>query len=321
MDGLGQSAFPEGARPARGCAPESPALPAFEVLNGDALSLLRAMPPDIVQCTVTSPPYWNLRDYCVDGQLGREPTLDEYVSKTVEVFREVRRVLRPDGTLWLNVGDCYASKAVPGICRSGELIGIPWLLAFALRKDGWLLRSEILWHKPNPMPESVKTRPTRCHEQVFLLAKDPKYFYDAAAIAEPAIWASDRRAGAGRIRYGGKRNGREGTGQESFVWTVAVQHFRGAHFAVFPEKLVEPCILAGSRPRDLVLDPFSGSGTTGAVAVRHGRRFVGLELNPEYAGMARQRICESLEGAAFSRQPGRFPSCAGDCAPGKVAVV
>lgn len=289
----------------------------FEVRVGDCLHLLRAMPSDSVQCAVTSPPYWNLRDYGVSGQLGREATLGEYVAKMVEVFREVRRVLRPDGTLWLNIGDRYASRTILGICRSGELVGIPWLLALALRADGWYLRSEIIWHKPNPMPESVKTRPTRCHEQLFLLTRSSKYFYDAQAIAERAIWAGDKRTGAGRIKYGGKRNGQKGTGQESFVsisetrnkrtvWKIAVQHFKGAHFAVFPEKLVEPCILAGSRPGDTVLNLFSGSGTTGAVAVRLGRQFIGLELNPDYAAMARRRISESMEEAVVSLLPRQF---------------
>ena len=296
---------------------------AFEVRVGDCLHLLRAMPSDSVQCAVTSPPYWSLRDYGVGGQLGREATPDAYIAKMVEVFREVRRVLRPDGTLWLNIGDRYASKKIPGICKPGDLVGIPWLLALALRGDGWRLRSEMIWHKPNPMPESVKTRPTRCHEQLFLLTKSAKYFYDPEAVAEPAIWASDRRAGAGRIRYGGKRNGQKGTGQESFVsisetrnkrtvWTIAVQHFKGAHFAVFPEKLVEPCILAGSRRGDIVLDPFSGSGTAGLVAVRHDRHFIGLELNPEYAAMARQRISESLEEHVVSPRPRQFPGCGVD---------
>ena len=181
------------------------------------MRLLRAMLSDSIQCTVTLPPYWNPPDHGMDGQFAREATPDLYIRKMIEVFREVRRVLRPDGTLWLNIGDSYAAKAISGVCKPGELVGIPWRLALALSGDGWWLRSEIIWHKPNPMPESVKTRPTRCHEQVFLLAKGAKYFYDSEAVAEPAIWASDRRAGTGRIRYGGKRNGQKGTGQEIFV--------------------------------------------------------------------------------------------------------
>jgi DNA modification methylase len=297
--------------------------PTFEVRIGDCVRSLKAMPSGSVQSAVTSPPYWNLRDYGADGQLGLEGTPQAYLANMVAVFRELRRVLRDDGTLWLNIGDSYSNKNLSGWCKGSELVGMPWHLAFALQQDGWYLRSEVIWHKPNPMPESVKNRPTRCHEQVFLFSKNRKYAYDATAIEEPAIWADDKRSGAGRIRYGGKRNGDAGTGQESFVsikatrnkrtvWQVAVQHFKGAHFAVFPEKLVEPCLLAGTQPGDIVVDPFSGSGTTGVVAVRHGRHFVGLELNPEYAQMATDRILNAIETPLISVFPWKWDNLPGN---------
>jgi DNA modification methylase len=279
----------------------APPLPAFEVRLGDAVEQLKNLPETCIQTVITSPPYYQLRDYGADGQIGQESTPDGFINALVQVFRQVRRVLKDDGTLWLNLGDGYASKKAPGFCKSSELFGMPWRVALALSADGWYLRSEVIWHKPNPMPESVKTRPTRCHEHLFLFSKSKKYFYDAKAIEEPAIWANDKRAGEGRIRYGGKRNGDTGTGQESFVsigatrnkrtvWNIAVQHFAGAHFAVFPAKLVEPCVLAGCRPGDIVLDPFSGSGTSGVVAVTYGRHYLGVELNPEYRIMSERRI-------------------------------
>lgn len=319
------------------------------IVVGDAWSALASFPVRSVRTCVTSPPYFGLRDYGVDGQIGLEPTPDQYVSELVAVFREVRRVLCDDGTLWLNLGDSYATAtatgpqgraglramrtfAAEGMAPRGDvapknLLGIPWRVAFALQADGWYLRQDIIWAKPNPMPESVTDRCTKSHEYVFLLSKSPRYYYDVAAIAEPSIYGAmdgratperpgyfapgqtpqmrsrprDRRAGAGRIAYDGKRVGQPGTGQEAFVsidatrnrrdvWTVASQPFPGAHFAVMPEALAEPCVLAGSAEGDTVLDPFAGSGTVGVVALRHQRNFIGVELNPEYARMAAERI-------------------------------
>jgi len=263
----------------------------------------------------------------VDSQLGLEPTPEAYVKRMVAVFREVRRVLRDDGTLWLNLGDSYNSGAEVG--RHGglgaagvidaprqygvrvtglkpkDLVGIPWRVAFALQADGWTLRSDIIWAKPNSMPESVTDRPTKSHEYLFLLSKSPRYYYDADAISEPIAQSTKNDArlgvvsGTGRPRYsddqrascpsgmaGGNRAGRN----RRTVWTIPTQPFPGAHFAVFPPSLVEPCILAGSREDDLVIDPFAGSGTVGVVCRKHQRRFLGIELNPEYATMARGRL-------------------------------
>ncbi len=274
----------------------------------------------------------------VDSQLGLERTPEEYVSHMVEVFREVRRVLADDGTLWLNLGDSYvgsgmtggtASKegtdsragrmfhgnrrdTVPGM-KQKDLTGIPWMVAFALRSDGWYLRSDIIWAKPNPMPESVTDRPTKAHEYMFLLSKSERYYYDAAAIQEQGVgtWNSYRSTlntggdkgaavvgngkkqstyGAGTFHRDEERAGRN----RRTVWSIATEPFPGAHFAVMPTALVEPCILAGSAPGDLVLDPFAGSGTVGVVALRHGRRFVGCELNPDYVAMARRRVAGPL---------------------------
>ncbi len=325
---------------------------------GDALEVLRTLPAGRVRCCVTSPPYWGLRDYGVAGQLGLERTPDEYVARLVEVFREVRRVLADDGTLWLNLGDCYASSPCgnpddartsgltsPGrgkdaISRAGkrntivaglkpkDLVGIPWRVAFALQADGWWLRSDIIWAKLNPMPESVSDRPTKSHEYLFLLSKSASYYYDAAAIAEPSITTDPRRPygseGAWQMdgrpdvqKHGGKpRKGVVGPRQDDnlwnsangcgfpssdfsvrnrrTVWSIATEPFPGAHFAVMPTALVEPCILAGSAPGDLVLDPFAGSGTVGVVALRHGRRFIGIDLSPAYVEMARRRISGPL---------------------------
>lgn len=298
------------------------------ILQGNCLDWLPALRSDTFDCCVTSPPYWGLRDYGVEGQLGLERTPEEYVSRMVEVFREVRRVLKPTGTLWLNLGDSYAahpgqrkstdkagakqttnagavsigSRHVEGL-KPKDLVGIPWMVAFALRADGWWLRQDIVWHKPNPMPESVKDRCTKAHEYVFLLTKSERYYYDAGAVAEKADCAGELRSFS-TVKKAARAIGHEATGNEKpgappveisttrnrrSVWTVATEPTPDAHFATMPTKLVEPCILAGSPTGGLVLDPFSGAGTTGLVATKHGRRYVGIELNPEYVGISRNR--------------------------------
>lgn len=303
------------------------------LIRGDA----RALPiaAGAVQCCVTSPPYWNLRDYGVAGQLGLESTPDAYVQSMVAVFREVWRVLRDDGTLWLNLGDsfnAYNGGAGPSTSLSRgaqtterpdlptgyglrckalkpkDLVGIPWRVAFALQADGWYLRSDIIWAKPNPMPESVTDRPTKAHEYLFLLTKNQRYYYDKDAICEPYQDATLKRGksirqvaadGHKTYRFNGEPLDAEsverGRNARS-VWSISSQPYRDAHFAVMPEKLVEPCILAGSKPGDLVLDPFAGSGTVGVVARRYARRFIGTELNPIYIGMARKRIAHTQNG-------------------------
>jgi DNA modification methylase len=289
-----------------------------------------------VQTCVTSPPYFGLRDYGHEGQIGLEPTPEAYIAAMVEVFRCVRDVLADDGTLWLNLGDSYARSAGPeesklatthtigvGYKRVAEnggapqkenrpppglkpkdLIGIPWMLAFALRADGWYLRQDIIWHKPNPMPESVRDRCTKAHEYIFLLSKSARYYFDSHAIAEPAqYFGKDNRSGKGNIRYEGKRTegDAKANGQQSFVtinetrnkrsvWTVTTKPYKGAHFATFPPDLITPCILAGSKQGDVVLDPFMGSGTTAQVAVQHGRQYLGCELNPVYEAMQQERL-------------------------------
>ena len=303
----------------------------FRLIPGDCLAGLATLPDASVHCCVTSPPYWGLRDYGVDGQLGLEPTPGEYVAKMVAVFREVKRVLRDDGTLWLNLGDSFfsttkgsggpdSSSTLVGTkaehngqrmesrmlsagdtgIKPKDLVGIPWRVAFALQADGWYLRSDIIWSKPNPMPESVTDRPTKAHEYLFLLSKSERYHYDAAAIAEDASRGSAvSRFDSGKTAT--HQGGRAQTGERAesdtrnrrSVWTIPTQPFAGAHFAVMPEALVEPCILAGCPAGGLVLDPFTGSGTVGSVARRLGREFVGAELNPDYAEMARKRIAET----------------------------
>lgn len=385
----------------------------WEVRQGDALALLRALEGGSVHCVVTSPPFWGLRDYGVVGQYGLESTPEEYVSQMVAVFREVRRVLRDDGTLWLNMGDTYANGGRGGMgdastlnggteshdasmrallargeaarrppegLKPKDLVGIPWRVAFALQADGWWLRSDVIWSKPNPMPESVTDRPTKAHEYLFLLSKSATYYYDAEVIAEASVDAPGISRGGSLSRFGPtealiaaeahrgtKEYGSSGKRNRRSVWTIATQPFPGSHFAVMPEALVEPCILAGTSPqacekcgapwervverepvpvrpnfdgkrgtlpksagrggdeRDragnvattttgwrsscscentgsadcLVLDPFAGSGTVGVVALRHGRRFLGLELNAEYVTMARRRIA----GPLFAESP------------------
>lgn len=328
---------------------------------GDCLETLRTLPDQSVQCCVTSPPYFGLRDYGHDGQIGLEPTPDDFTAKLVEVFREVHRVLRDDGTLWLNLGDSYAGyhgnknaayDAAPsnkggyfenqrasivglGGLKQKDLIGIPWRVAFALQADGWYLRQDIIWSKPNPMPESVRDRCTKAHEYLFLLSKSPRYYYDAEAVSEEVADSTVERLTqpklddqAGSIRVPGKTNGamkavgraytfNRKTGQPSqhrqdreeieyrgrrnkrSVWTVPTMPFREAHFATFPEALIEPCILAGSCPGDTILDPFGGAGTTGVVAQRLGRQYILCELNPEYAEIAERRIRNTQPGLAL----------------------
>lgn len=313
----------------------------WEIRCGDALEALRQFSDNSVQCCVTSPPYWGLRDYGMPGQIGLEVTPEKYVARLVVVFREVSRVLRPDGTLWLNLGDSYAQSEIrhrnkesesSGLAasrgewsrsvaqtgrrpdhglKSKDLIGIPWRVAFALQADGWWLRSDIVWSKPNPMPESVTDRPTKAHEFLFLLSKSESYFYDADAIRQPNVREWDESNGgtwaygkgdAQRVAERGKAGTHSGPyplpnpkgANRRTVWTIPTQPFPDAHFAVMPQALVEPCVLAGTKPGDTVLDPFAGSGTVGVVANRHGRRFVGIELNPTYCEMARRRIAGPL---------------------------
>lgn len=325
-----------------------------------------------VQACVTSPPYFGLRDYGHEGQIGLEQTPEKYIAAMVEVFRCVHDVLAEDGTLWLNIGDSYAAQRggthMPAQTVSGgvngkgnerafrgmgdekrgashrnasaiglkhkDLIGIPWMLAFALRADGWYLRQDIIWHKPNPMPESVRDRCTKAHEYLFLLSKSERYYYDAKAIAQPIAESSKARLaqpnlpnqkGSDRVpgktngnmkavgpRFGGSKYGDDqreesrtksgneymggdGLANRRSVWTVATRPYKGAHFATFPPALIEPCILAGSRSGDIVLDPFMGSGTTAYVAKMHDRKYLGCELNPEYQALQNERI-DSLGG-------------------------
>lgn len=314
------------------------------IFCGDALEQLRTLEAESVHTCVTSPPYYNLRDYGVAGQIGMESTPEEYIDKLVEVFRAVWRVLRPDGTLWVNIGDSYATrsgaqppaniknscghtaKRPPSGYKCKDLIGIPWMLAFALRADGWYLRQDIIWAKPNCMPESVRDRCTKSHEYIFLLSKSPRYYFDAAAISEPIAGSSTKRylqnieQQRGSDRQPGKTNGimkaalpRFGGGlrrNKRDVWAISTGGFKGAHFAVFPERLVEPCILAGCPEGGTVLDPFAGSGTTGVVAKRLGRGFVGCEINPEYCQMAINRINMNNCSVCNLVQPGAVcPIC------------
>lgn len=345
------------------------------IYHGDVREQLAALPNESVQTVVTSPPYWGLRDYGVEGQIGLEPTPEAFIETMVGVFREVRRVLRDDGTCWINIGDSYASGAIGGSnvgekntlstgSKSGyhtrpktenetakrrpvpyglkpkDLVGIPWMLAFALRADGWYLRSEIIWHKKNPMPESVTDRPTKAHEQIFLLSKSPRYYYDAEAIKEQveggaharvpgnhAHAAADaygkgdekHRTKGGLVKFSERKRAEAGSGiknntsmdaaltemvdrrNKRSVWTVASQPFSEAHFATFPPKLIEPCILAGAAPGAVVLDPFHGAGTTGMVALEHGRAYVGIELNADYIAMSVPRLEHAIaQGRLFA---------------------
>lgn len=340
-----------------------------KIYEGDCYEVLKTLPDESVNCCITSPPYYGLRDYGMDGQIGLEETPEDYINRLIDVFHEVKRVLKNDGTLWLNIGDSYATgggryarqqsknpgvgannekaqNSVPFVgtpqgCKGKDLIGIPWMLAFALRNDGWYLRQDIIWSKPNPMPESVKDRCTKSHEYIFLLSKMPTYYFDYEAIQEEAKWKDDKRASQDRIEYDGKRSeGDDSHAQKSFVgfskktvpirfggnkygdnddphfatksgkewipqeqegtivrnkmdvWSIAVKPTKEAHFATYPEDLVEPCILAGSMRGGIILDPFFGSGTTGRVAERLGRDWIGIELNPKYIEIAERRTSD-----------------------------
>ena len=349
------------------------------ILHGNCIETLKTIPDESVDCCITSPPYYGLRDYGTgtwvggnpncphkrlskfsentatghaqeelignvgdaiyksvcplcgavreDKQIGLEETPEQYIENLVNVFREVKRILKPDGTLWVNIGDSYNGNKIGNTevnkhktavtdsfkkklwdgAKCKDLIGIPWLLAFALRSDGWYLRQDIIWHKPNPMPESVKDRCTKSHEYIFLLSKSPKYYFDYEAIQEEAICKDDRRAGMGHIDYDGKRGGNQTSlGQQSFVsisetrnkrdvWSVIPSHYKEAHFATFPEELVTPMILAGCPKDGIVLDPFMGSGTTGAVAILNKRHYIGCELNEAYIEMANRRIADATK--------------------------
>jgi len=306
----------------------------IKILNGDCRDVLKTLPDQSVHTCVTSPPYFGLRDYGHAGQMGLEPTPDEFVSELVNVFREVRRVLRDDGTLWLNLGDSYAGsgkgrngdgspnvdlqskqatsagtiignliKSKTPDCKPKDLIGIPWRVAFALQADGWYLRQDIIWHKPNPMPESVTDRCTKAHEYIFLLSKSPKYYFDHEAIKEPVAASSiirltqpniSAQVGSNRVPF--KTNGTmKAVGNTEMrnkrsVWTVTTKPFKSPHFATFPQDLIEPCILAGCPEGGTVLDPFGGAGTTGLVASNNNRNAILIELNKEYVNLSIDRI-------------------------------
>ncbi|QJQ21437.1 site-specific DNA-methyltransferase [Pseudomonas sp. SK] len=315
------------------------------ILVGDCIEMMRTLPDQSAHTCITSPPYFGLRDYGVDGQIGLEASPREFIESMVAVFREVHRVLRDDGTLWVNLGDSYASggrggggrymaergdgawqgkgdatgwRSAPAGWKHKDLLGLPWRLAIALQDEGWYLRQDIIWHKPNPMPESIKDRCTKAHEYLFLLSKSPRYYFDQDAIREPARAqtapesASRRNSFARETKYTDGEHGQTAqhrTGRDDVdydetrnkrsVWTVATASFKGAHFATFPPDLIRPCVQAGSPRGGLVLDPFGGAGTTALVAMQEGRKSVICELNPEYAALARQRLDTAwIEGAA-----------------------
>ena len=307
-----------------------------KILQGDVLARLKDIPDNYVQMVCTSPPYWALRDYGAEGQFGLEPTPEGYVEKLVEIGQELKRVLRDDGTFWLNLGDTYwgggwrgaelnkrsgdmqkghqgshcgdamsMGKGSHSLIKPKDMVGIPWRSAFGLQADGWYLRQDIIWSKPNPMPESVVDRCTKAHEYIFLLSKSKNYYYDSNAIKQP--YKENTKPGS---QFGGKKGNSElgmksklqkseqgyfemkdGANMRS-VWTIPVRPFKGAHFATFPEKIPELCIRAGSKEGDIVLDPFFGSGTTGWVAQRLGRNWLGIELNPDYIKIAEERFIQ-----------------------------
>lgn len=310
------------------------------IIIGDALEVTKRIADNYVDCCITSPPYYGLRDYGVLGQIGQEESPEEYIEKLVILFREIRRILRPDGTLWVNIGDCYSGsgkgrlkdgthsmgkskssdyegvssgflKKTKSNCKDKDLIGIPWMLAFALRADGWYLRQEIIWQKPNAMPESVKDRCTRSHEHIFMLAKSKTYYYNAEAIKETCVNGdpSRPRGSRGTERHNAGLRKQDAVNKSTYtgfneryfsgekrkyrnkrdVWTVSTAGFKGAHFATFPERLIVPCVLAGSREGGTIIDPFFGAGTTGKVAKDNGRAFIGIEINVDYAKISADR--------------------------------
>jgi len=305
------------------------------ILHGHVLDKLQEIESKSIQCVVTSPPYWGLRNYQVEKQLGLEKTPEEYVEKMVEVFREIKRVLKKDGTVWLNLGDTYCgnigdNKAgfneryygkkfktdkqsdtfknikidIKHPTKPKDLVGIPWRVAFALQSDGWYLRQDIIWHKPNPMPESVTDRCTKAHEYIFLLTKSARYYYDNDAIREPSKESTLKRLNQNIGEQSGSYTPSKGNGNmkavgdldkgrnKRSVWTINTQPYKEAHFATFPKKLPELCIKAGSSKGDIILDPFFGSGTTGYVAQKLGRRWIGIELNEEYIKIANKRFAQ-----------------------------
>lgn len=285
-----------------------------EIICGDALTVLRSMPGESVQCVCTSPPYFGLRDYGCDGQIGLEETPELYVCRLAEVFREVRRVLKPNGVCWINIGDSYAVNGTWAHIKPKDLIGVPWMLAFALRDDGWWLRSDVIWNKTNSMPQSVKDRPTSSYEHIFLLAKSRTYYFNHEAIKEPVAAGTVERMKRGNSTKHKYIEGAPGQRTQSIikprknrsgedidiptmrnkrdVWTVCTNSYRGVHFATFPVELIKPCILAGCPKDGIVLDPFIGSGTTAVVALMEGRNYIGIELNPEYCNLARERVAK-----------------------------
>jgi DNA modification methylase len=274
------------------------------ILIGDAKEKLKELETESIQSVITSPPYWGLRDYGHAEQIGLEKNPNEYINNMVKIFDEVLRVLKKDGTLWLNIADSYSSISDSKIgLKNKDLVGIPWMLAFALRMNGWYLRQDIIWSKPSPMPEPIKDRCTKSHEYIFLLTKSSKYYFDYEAIREPRVSTGNNHQFGGK-KYNDPNNliydsvgsiyKSDGMRNKRDVWNVASKPFKGAHFAVMPELLVEPCLLAGSKPNDTILDPFAGSGTVGVVAKKHNRNFIGIELNADYAKIANDRINETL---------------------------
>jgi len=279
----------------------------FKILQGDCREQLSNLAANSIDCCITSPPYWSLRDYGKNDQVGLEDTPEKYIKEMVKVFKAVHRVLKPSGSLWINIGDSYISKDM-GKYKTKDLAGIPHSLVFALRDAGWYWRSEIIWNKTRYMPESAKDRPARCHEYIFLLTKSSKYYYDIDSVRVPYAKATKARRKyvhnkATSNSKGGWANskGNEDVSMDmlemnpkgknnSTIWDISPVNFPGMHFATYPVSLIEPCVLAGSPPSGIVLDPFNGSGTTGVAALKHGRSYVGIELNPEYIEISRKRI-------------------------------